>query len=235
MAKKLKKLSKKEMKEDKFIEFMAKASTFVQSYSRQLVAGVVICILIIAAAIFMKGKIARSELEAQIDLENVNILYHSGQYIECVEMYLHLIANYGSTRAGKNARCYLGNVYFYLGDIENARRYFEECLKSKPENDYLRIAAKEGIADCLMQSGDYREALDRFEKNALSTEDRDVLARNIYKMGLCQETLGETLLAKETFSRILSEFPESWVAVEAELAMSRFSHDGERASVRGES
>lgn len=227
MAKKLKKLSKKEMKEDKFIEFMTKASAFVQYNRRQLIAGVVLCILIVVVAFFLKGKMARDELNARIALENVNMLYHNGRYKECVRMYMDLIANYGGTRAGKNACCYLGNVYFYLDDIENAGKYFEEFLKSKPDNKYLHIAAREGIADCLLQSGDYHEALDRLKRISESAGNPDVLARNLYKMGLCQETLGETHQAWETFSRILAEFPDSWVAFEAELAMSRFSGNEE--------
>jgi TolA-binding protein len=81
------------------------------------------------------------------------------------------------------------------------------------------VTAREGMAECHMQNGDFQEALKELRAVEQSVEMNDIRARILYKMGLCMEKVGETAGARKLFSQIMSDYPHTWVAYEAELAI----------------
>jgi hypothetical protein len=74
-------MSKKEIKEDRFIQTMAKTSEFLQHYNRQIILAVGVIAVVVIATFLIRNKMTGDEYQAQVTLENINMLYRPGNNI----------------------------------------------------------------------------------------------------------------------------------------------------------
>jgi tetratricopeptide (TPR) repeat protein len=82
---------------------------------------------------------------------------------------LHSIENDSSTLPKYS----LALVYFSVGDIEQAKKYFQDIVELSPKHLFARL----GLMKCLALENSYTQVLQNY--NELSLEDRSLVFRNL--------------------------------------------------------
>ncbi len=195
MITKKKKLSKKEIKEDKLVSFMFRIEHFYEKYKSKLMLYGGILVVAIAAAYFYINKQDELNNRASLELSRVMNIFDSGSYLEAIEGrqgtniigLKRIVEEYGSTENGETAKIYLANAYSYLGNYEKAFKYYEDYSGSI---DIYKASALAGMAGYYAAKNKYEKAADLYKNAAniveINAQNPDYLlnsALNYYNAG----------------------------------------------------
>ncbi|MDR3627780.1 MAG: hypothetical protein P4L45_13145, partial [Ignavibacteriaceae bacterium] len=207
MLTKKKKLSKKEIKEDKLVSFYYKAYGFFnQNKSRVFTyAGVVVAVIVLA--IFYVNHRIQENKEAGLQLAQVIEFYDGGAYVQAIEGQAgtkvlglkKIVEEYGSTENGETAKIYLANSYSFLGKVDEAFKYYDDYSGSI---DIYKAAALAGRAGYYAYKNNFEKAANLYEKAANVTKE-DVLDPDyLLSAGENYINAGKSKDAKEVLSKI---------------------------------
>lgn len=214
MLTKKKKLSKKEIKEDKLVSFMYKIESFYEEYrSKLMLYGGILVVAVAAVYFYLNEKKAENE-KAGLELSRVMQSFDSGSYLEAIEGkqgtnvigLKRIVEEYSGTENGETAKIYLANCYSYLGNYEEAFKYFEEYDGNV---NLYKATALAGMAGYYESKNEYQKAADMFKEAAgtakINAQNPDYLldaAINYHKTGENEE-------AKILLDKIKDEYPSS--------------------------
>ena len=199
MLTKKKKLSKKEIKEDKLVSLMVKVENFYEDYKSKIVIYSGILIVAALAAYFYVNQQKEANEEAGLNLSRVMQIFDSGSYLEAIEGrqgtniigLKRVVEEYGSTENGETAKIYLAGAYSYLGNYEEAFKYYNDYSGSI---DLYKASALAGMAGYYAAKRDYQKAADLYKEAAgaveINAQNPDYLldaAVNYYNAGDTEE------------------------------------------------
>lgn len=179
MLTKKKKLSKREIKEDKLVTTYYKVYNYFFDNKNRIGMYAGGAVVVIALVYFYINNRKASNEQAGIQLANVIGLYDSGAYLEAIEGrqgtniggLKKLVADYGSTENGETAKIYLANAYIMLGNVEEAYKYYEDYAGN---NEIYKATALAGEAGYYAFKKDYEKAADLY-LNASRVSKENVL------------------------------------------------------------
>lgn len=201
-----KKLSKKEIKEDKLVSFLYRVESLYENNKSRILTYGVIFIVVVGVVYFYMGQKREQNEKAGLELSRVTTIFDSGSYLESIEGrqgtniigLKRIVEEYGSTENGETAKIYLANAYSYLGNYDEAIKYFEDY---GGDIDVYKASAKAGEAGYYAAKNEYKKAADLYKEAASVTDvnpqNPDYLlsaAINYYKAGDNEDSL--TLLDK---------------------------------------
>lgn len=134
MLTKQKKLSRKEIKEDKLVGMYYKSQSYFEENKNKIFIYLgVIAIAVVAVILYLNYRNSQND-EAGTHLAKVMDMYDSGDYLGAIEGkkdvkllgLKEIVAQYGSTENGETAKIYLANSYVNLGKPEEAIKYYED-------------------------------------------------------------------------------------------------------------
>ena len=154
MLQKKKKLSKKEIKEDKLINFYKSSVDFFEKYQSKIFIYAGVVVVVAAAIYFYLNQKNVNDEKAGLELSRIMTLYDKGSYLEAIEGIQgtniiglkNLVMEYGGTENGETAKIYLANCYSFLSNYEEAFKYYEDYNGSI---DYFEAASLAGQAGYL--------------------------------------------------------------------------------------
>jgi tetratricopeptide (TPR) repeat protein len=175
MITKKKKLSKKEIKEDKLVSFMVSVESFYEDYKSKILTYGAILVIAIAAAYFYLSQQKVDNENAGIELSRVMKIFDEGSYLEAIEGrqgtniigLKRIVEEYGGTENGETAKIFLANAYSYLGNYEDAFKYYEDYGGSI---HVYKASAMAGMAGYYSTKDEYKKAADLY-KSAASVFD----------------------------------------------------------------
>ena len=152
------KLSKKQIKEDKFTTLMLSAKQQFTDSWQYYAIGFVVVILIIAAVVFYQDmQESQSKEAANIYAQGV-VEYRQTNYQNALLTLERVINEYGGTESALAAMYMMGSSNLMTRNYPEAQRYFEMYI-SKNSSDKLKTAASyAGIATSFENQGMYAEA-----------------------------------------------------------------------------
>ena len=214
MLTKRKKLSRKEIKEDKLVTAYYKAIAFFEDNKNRLgMSAGILAVLILAIILFMNNKKKNNET-AGTELARVMNVYDSGNYLEAIEGIAgtkliglkKLVESYGSTENGEIAKIYIANAYCNLGKLDDANKYYKDYSGS---NKLFKATALAGQASYQAYKKNYEKAADLYKKAAF-VSDADVLnPEYLLHAGVNYMAAGKNSDAKELFDKIKKDFTTS--------------------------
>jgi len=228
MLQKKRKLSRKEIKEDKLVSFFYRSQSLFEEYkSKMMTYGLVLAAVIIGVYFYLNQKKA-DNVQAGIELAHIMKIYDNGSYLEAIEGIqgsgvkgLKQIAEeYGSTENGESAKIYLANAYSYLGNYDEAIKYYEDYSGSI---DYMKAAALSGRAGYYAGKGEYQKAADLFKEAASISYVNGENADYLLNAGINYLKAGSKDEAKIVFSRIKDDFKSSSATREADKYLAEFN------------
>ncbi len=221
MLTKKKKLSKKQIKEDKLVLTYYKALNYFQeNQSRIIIYGIAFIALVVLVFVYLQGK-AQNNLKASNELANVMNLYDNGSYLEAIQGrpgttmigLKKIVEDYGSTENGETAKIYLANSYFMLDKIDDAFKYYKDYNGSI---DIFKAAALAGQAGYYAYKNDFEKAADLYMQ-ASRVSNQDVSNPDyMLKAGINYIKAGKKDNAKDMLEKIKKDYTSSTAFREAD-------------------
>ena len=221
MLTKKKKLSKKEIKQDKLVETYYKAyGYFEENKSKMLSYGVVLVVIVFAVIYYINHKKENNE-KAEVLLSQVMNLYDQGSYLEAIEGrpsqnisgLKKIVEDYGSTENGETAKIYLANSYDMLGKPDDALKYYSDY---DGDISIYKAAALAGQAGIYAGRKEYEKAAELFKK-ASRISKTDVLNPDyMLNASINYINSGKDGEAKEVLESIKKDYPTSQANSQAE-------------------
>jgi len=150
---------------------------------------------------------------------------------QALQEFKKITAQYPDTSAGKAALFYAGACSYDLKKDEDALSCYQEFLKKTAgEQNYLRPAAYEGIGYVYERKGDYKLALEWFEKQKSDASDSLNMMAPL-NLARCYAALGEREKACTSYKEFTEKYPSSSFAEAAKTGVSEFCASTERAAV----
>jgi tetratricopeptide (TPR) repeat protein len=211
MLTKKKKLSRKEIKEDKLVSTYYKAyGYFEENKSRILMYAGVLAAVALAVILYINNRNENNNI-AGLQLSRVMNLYDSGSYLEAIEGrqgtdiigLKKIVEEYGSTENGEIAKIYLANSYSFLGKLDDAVKYYEDYSGS---NDILKATALSGEAGYYASKNEYEKAADLYRQASLVSEENVLNPEYMLQAGINYLKAGDTEKAKELFETIKKDY-----------------------------
>ena len=205
MLKPKRKISKKEIKRDPFLESIFSIKTHFtdkkQRYTR---------IILAVLAVFIIGSFYLKSQDTNMDSAE-NILSKAMVFLALNDednAMIHLqevIDEYGSTVAGRNASFYLGRIYLDKGEYDLALPYFEKYA-SNGRNPILTGSVYQAIVNIYRTKQDLSNAI-KFQKMCIkhsnSKEEKEWASLTLADLSLAN---GDKVTASELVKSILADF-----------------------------
>lgn len=214
MLAKKKKLTKKQMKEDKLVTFYEKSLEFFNDYKQQVTIALAAVAIIVVAVIVYSNKVEADNLVATTELSRVMPIFERGNYRQAIDgqpgtnnigLY-KIVEEYGSSEQGEAAKIYLANSYYYLAKIDSALIYYSDY---SGKNKMFKATALAGEAACFQSKGEFEQAASRFEKAANVDKYNALNADYLLNAGLSFIKSGDNEQAKRIFKKLEEEYPNS--------------------------
>jgi outer membrane protein assembly factor BamD (BamD/ComL family) len=215
-------ITKKEIKEDKFVTFTFKLNEWIRAHLNQvlMVGGGVILVGVIVFFIF-SSKSKREKNAADL-LGKAGMELQTGDLGTAMSDLQKVVNQYGSTESAKRATFLLASAYYYAKDYAQAQSFFEKSLDSYKDNPSMSASAQAGIADCYLQKGNYSLAGDNYVK-AVSMDPKGFLSSQ-YLLEAANAYLkaDQNDKAKEMLNRLIQEYPDSREVYQAKMQLSEY-------------
>jgi len=219
MLTKRKKLSKKEIKQDKLVETYYKLYGFFEENSQRLLLyGGILVVLVFAIIFYVNNKKQKNET-AGVELAKVMDSYDKGNYVEAIQGVpgtsniglKKIVDEYGSTENGETAKIYLANSYMFQGKTDEAYNVYKDYSGSI---NMYKATALAGQAAHFVDKKDFKKAADLYVK-AARVSDTDVLNPNyLLKAGINYMKSGNNTDAKALFEKVQDNYKNSSAARE---------------------
>lgn len=136
--------------------------------------------------------------------------------------FLEVIEQYGSTPSGNLAKHYAGICYLRAGDLENAHNYLSKFSAVKGLPGAIVNAQNLGLqGDVAVEQQEYAKAVKFYNKAVKAADNNYTAPLYLRKAGLAELAQGNKAKAAEYFQQILTSYPMSNEAREAEKLLGR--------------
>ncbi|MBX3007443.1 MAG: tetratricopeptide repeat protein [Melioribacteraceae bacterium] len=214
-----KKVTKKQMKEDKLVTSYYKVQSFYFENQAKVLIAAGVVVLIIVAVIMLNKRGDTNNVAASAALAKVTPLIEAGSLNEAIEGdktgnidgLKKIVNEYGGSEAGEVARIYLANAYFILGKVDEALDQFEDYSGS---NELLKAASKAGAASCYESKNEWEKAANLYLDAANISKINPSNPEFLLKAGKCFIKLDNKSRAKELFLSIKKDYPTSPITFE---------------------
>ncbi len=225
MIAKKKKITKKQIKEDKLVTTYYKSVEYFNRYKQQILIGVGAVAVILFGIFWYVNNVKEKNTEATVAIAKVMPLYNSGSYQEAIEGkpgtdvmgFKKIVEEYGGTEQGNYAKIYLANSYYYLGKYDEALKYYEDYSGG---NEIFQATAYAGIAACYEAMGKHEDAAEYFEKAANVSEFNAHNPEYLLNAGINYLEAENKEKAKELFEQIKKKYKKALIVREAERYLS---------------
>lgn len=223
-----KKISKKQINEDKLVTFYYQVQNFFFENQARILIGVGI-VAVIAVAIFLySNKRASDNAAAASMMAKVMPLYDESNYKEAIEGVpaarieglKKIVSEYGSTEQGETAKIYLANAYSMTNNPDAAYQMYDDYSGSNPLFKATALAGKAGI---LESKKEYEKAAGLFEDAAKISKSNPNNAEYLFKAGEAYFKAGKKDDAKKAFDLIKKDYKEMAYMFEIEKYTSQIA------------
>ena len=222
MSSERRKLSKSELREDEFVEWIMQAVEYVKERASLFVGGAVAVIVVIMAINYFIESKEADRLQAAALLGDVLMVEQGGELTEAIRLAEELVSSYAGTSAAAQGTVLLANLHYAQGRYAEARSYYQRYLDNYEPVDVLAYAAQSGLGACLEAEGQFLAAAQHYEAYAAQQAGtiREAMARmeaaRIY--GLAGDSDKQQALLEEV-SRAFAQYP---IAAQARAALAMF-------------
>lgn len=208
-------ITKKEMKEDKLVTIAFKLKEWIQKHLNQvlMIAGGVVLVAVVVFFIF-SSKTSRNKKAAAL-FDKATLEFQSGNASQAITDLNTVMEKYGGTQNGNQATFYLATAYFYAKDYAKAQTMFQRYIEKYKEDPLLLASAQAGIAECYMEKGEFQGAGDNFLKAVSIKPDGLLAAQYLFSAGQSYLKANQKEKAKEVFDKLIDQYPDSKEAFKA--------------------
>ncbi len=227
-----KKISKKEIKQDRLVETYFKLRTFFDENKKAILITMGSLVVIVLLVIYFVNRSIERDIQSTTLLGNVISLYDQGQYqlaidgipAKNIKGLKEVADKFDGTESGEAAKVLLANSYFNLGKIDEALKYYEDY---DGDNKLFQATAYAGAASCYEIKGNKEKAAELFLKAAKVNPSEVYTPEYLLYSARIYAELGKKEVAKKLLEQIKKEYSNSAQAREFERYMIEFQLQSE--------
>jgi outer membrane protein assembly factor BamD (BamD/ComL family) len=220
MLKPYKRISKRELKQDKFVTMTIKAKEYVEAHSRLIMYGTIALLAVIVIVSFLARSKRQANVAANELLGKAAFTLSQGNMQQGETQLKELIDNYSGVTAAGQGCFLLAKYYWQKNDYTNAKLYFEKYLDEYSDDELLTAAAYAGYGDCLSQEGKTLEAAKNYEKAARVDKDSPQTPAYLFSAAQAYMTANELTKAQKMAQEIVKDHAKSEFKNKAEILIS---------------
>lgn len=209
-----KRLSKKQLKSDKFVQRTFDWAHWAETHRNQVIAGVIGAVVLGGAFFVYRAMAQSAEEEAARSYGEARQAYFAGNYQLAASDLAGFVGRHGDTRYGDDARFFLADALYEAGDAEGAVRALQEFL-DRHEDSPFAASAKTLLGAAYLSLGRYAQAVGAYEaalEDASHDAERIQIRRALAHVYRAQK---QTDQAVAQYRAILDLSPEGKAATEA--------------------
>ena len=217
MASETKRMTKEELREDEFVEWLVSAIDYIRDNRNVFFVGALIILGgIVGLRTFIESQ-EQSKLEASALFGDVLIAEQSEQIIEAIKKAEHLVENYGGSPASGKATIFLANMYYSQERYEEAKKFYQAYLAySDIERiDILSHAAEMGLLACSEVDGSLEQVAQAYEELGLKYEGKSLGAFSLMSAIRCYKRLGNVDRTKQLLNSLKTTYSNLPIAQQA--------------------
>ena len=220
MLKPRKRLTKRQMKEDKLVTTYFKVMDYVNQNSKVVSGiGIGIVAVIMVTMLFIRSK-RNAELSASQELTRASVELATNNEEKAVDILRSMIENYSGTRNAKTGIFYLANIYYNQGKYDEALTYFKKYIDANSNNIILSSSAYSGAGACLEQQKEYLEAAQYYQKGAEKYAEHFEAPGQLMSAARCFTLANNKIEAQKLYQKVVANYPKSMHKRTAELYLS---------------
>ncbi|MEO0020171.1 MAG: tetratricopeptide repeat protein [candidate division WOR-3 bacterium] len=202
-------VSKDELKEDKFQKFVEKAAEFYYADPKRFWVGTAAVLVVIVGVILILQNRPRPVKNPEAELRLMDALsnFYQGNNEYAEGALKELAGKFPKDNAGIKAHFYLGSIYFRSDPprLDEAKREFITFIKRAGNDPVLVPAANIGIAACEEQAGNYLKAATIYEGVYQKNKSSPLGYEALMAAGRCYRLAGALDRAERLFSDYLEK------------------------------
>ena len=156
------KLSKRQIKEDKFTTFMLTYKKYAAENWQYFAMGAIGLVLVVFAVIYFANSAVEKESEAATRFSQALLEYRNGNNQVAILSLTQIVDEYAGNDVAQQATFLLGRLNFEIRNYTESQRYYQMYLDKHPNDPTFRSAAYDGIASGLENLGQYAEAAEYY-------------------------------------------------------------------------
>ena len=227
-----KRLTKKEIKQDRFVETTFKSYEFLEENLKAIIIGVVVVIVIVGGVVVYRQYQRNERADASLAFAQAAKKYQEAessrldpeksgtsqeQYQAAGAKFQTVFQKYSGTLFADKARYNYAETLYYQGDYSGAISQFQSVIdKHHPENQLLALYAQKAIGNCYEQGGQYDKAIEAYRPDKykpllkLPAAIREqVIAESQFSQARCYEKLSRSTEALAIYKDLIDLFKEN--------------------------
>ncbi|MDZ7264156.1 MAG: tetratricopeptide repeat protein [candidate division KSB1 bacterium] len=223
MLKARKKITKRQIKEDKLVTYYFKTIDFFNRNSKYVTIGLTaIVVVLILVTLFRRAK-QRAELEASAQLTKALAEIGQNNLSQATDILVSLAEKYSGTSSAESGVYLLAHTYYQKGDFEQAKVYFEKYINDYRKNPILSSAAYAGLGASLEQQKKYLEAAQAYEKGATKFASDSNAPQQLFNAARCYMLANRNDKAKLCLEKIIENYSNSSLKNDAEFYLAKLT------------
>lgn len=220
-----KKITKKQMKEDKLVTTYYKFQNIFLENQARILIGLGIVAVIVVAIILYTNKKSNDNRAGAAQLAKVMPIYEAGNYKDAINGQAagniaglkKIVEDFSGTESGESARIFLANAYSFTGNNDAAYEMYDDYSGSNPLFKATALANKGGIIE---SKKEFEKAADLYLEASKIDKTNPSNAEFMLKAGVAYLKAGNKEDAKILFETIKKDYKNliSYLEVEKFLA-----------------
>ena len=209
------KLSKEQLREDEFVEWIMDAVEYVKERSQLFSYGVVAVVVAILLINYLVESRDTASVEATILLGDFMMAEQSGQIAEATRKGEQLVSSYSGSPAAAQGTVFLANIHYAEGRFAEAKTLYQKYMNNYEPVDILAYAAQSGLGSCLEAEGQLLEAAKHYESYAAQESGSIRGAMALMEAARVFGALGDRDKQKSLLEEISTNFEQYPIAGQA--------------------
>lgn len=159
-------ISKKELKQDEFLEFLYRSEQFIRKYQKTLIYAAIGIVAVVVIAILMINSRQKAELAAAAEVGRAQSVFDQGNYQQVIDILEPVIETYDGTKSAGIATFYLGSASYRLHNYSDAGNYFQQYLDEYDNDPILSASASASLGAVAANDSNYTAAAQHYQDAA---------------------------------------------------------------------
>jgi TolA-binding protein len=219
MLKPRKKLTKRQMKEDKLVTYYFKSIDYIQQNSK-LLAGVLLGIAaVIAVTYLVVHSRHAAETNASVELSKALVELENGSQETAADVLQTMINNFSGTKNAGRGVFHLANVKYEAGKYDEALKLYKQYVDDYGDDEILASSAYSGIGACYEQLENFETAAKFYLKGAEKFSKSFAAPDQLMQAARCLQLVNKNAQAKEIYQKVIDKYPDARQKRDAETQM----------------
>lgn len=220
MARTRRRISRREMKEDRFILWLYELSSEIDKHWKSLTAAVVLVIVCVAGWYYWSNKQTGDLIEAGRVFAPGQTAMDDNRYEDAIPIFERVVNEFGGTALASEATIELANACFQTGDFEKARTYYQVYLDEYGGEDAMyQVTARSGLAACDEEDEKYVEAARQYLDLAEEDPDSYLAPGFLLDAARCYTAVEQKDQARALYDRVVETYESTPYARDAQIAL----------------